>query len=220
MPASETSFSVENLAARWQQRAASLFPEPEAAEAAWQRIQRDYSGVGRHYHALSHLQAMFAVLDTHPETAAAPDPVVLELAVWFHDIVYQPLRSDNESRSADCARQLLQTTTLTASQHTRLNRLIRRTQHHATTEPDDALDTALLLDADLWVLGASPEAYQQYARQIRQEYLIVPGFLYRPGRRKVLQQLLDAPQLYRTGFAREQREAAARENLAAELAEL
>ncbi|WP_400192331.1 hypothetical protein [Hymenobacter sp. B81] len=218
MPIDTPVFAATDLPQRWQQRAAPLFAQPAAAEKVWQQLSRAYSAAGRHYHALPHLRTMFAVLDAHPDPA--PDPAVLELAVWFHDVVYQSLRSDNEARSAEQARQLLQATTLRPDQHQRLGRLIERTQHHGRAEPDDALDTHLLLDADLWVLGAEPTGYQEYARQVRQEYLLVPGLLYRRGRRRVLESLLDAPTLYHTPWAQAQREAPARRNLAAELATL
>ncbi|WP_149867285.1 HD domain-containing protein [Solirubrum puertoriconensis] len=203
-----------SLAARWQQTVAPLLPTA-AGEAAWRYVLGAYAGPDRHYHALAHLATMFAVLDAHPEKAS--DAAVLELAVWFHDAVYDSLRHDNEARSAEAALQYLQGSRLSAEQLARLDYLIRRTQHHARTEPNDGLDTALLLDADLWILGAEPAQYAAYARQVRQEYNLVPKLLYRPGRAKVLRHLLEAPQLYRTRYAQQQRDAAARRNLAAEL---
>ncbi|AYA38372.1 hypothetical protein D3Y59_15755 [Hymenobacter oligotrophus] len=203
-----------SLAARWQQTVAPLLPAA-ASEASWQYVLGAYAGPARHYHALPHLATMFAVLDAHPEKPL--DPAVLELAVWFHDAVYDPLRHDNEARSAEAALQHLQGSGLAAEQLVRLDYLIRRTQHHARTEPNDGSDTALLLDADLWVLGAEPAQYAAYARQVRREYRLVPKLLYRHGRANVLRHLLEAPQLYRTRYAQQQREAAARRNLAAEL---
>ena len=57
-----------------------------------------------------------------------------------------------------------------------------------------------------------------YARHVRHQYRLVPDLLYRPGRRKVLANMLAAPELFRTPAMRAELDAPARRNLAAELA--
>jgi predicted metal-dependent HD superfamily phosphohydrolase len=139
------------------------------------------------------------------------------LAVWFHDAVYNPLKSDNEARSAAQALAFLQASALEPARQQRVAFLIERTQDHTQPQPLDDFDLLHFLDADLSVLGASEADYWTYARQVRREYRLVPDLLYRPGRRKVLAKMLDAPALYRTPAMHHELDTAARRNLQAEL---
>ncbi|AII52490.1 hypothetical protein [Hymenobacter sp. APR13] len=203
------------LATRWHQLTAPLLPDEAARTAMLTQLTKAYEAPGRHYHTLTHIQAL---LDATDQAAAQlQDSVVVQLAVWFHDAVYEALRSDNEAKSAELAREFLTITSLSAERQARVAFLIERTHDHTQPQPPDDPDLLFFLDADLAILGASEARYQEYARQVRQEYRLVPGLLYRRGRRKVLQKLLEAPVLYHTPGFREQLDAAARRNLAQEL---
>lgn len=209
---------LTSLAARWHQLTQPLLPGEATRTAVYAQLAAAHQAPGRHYHTLSHIKAL---LDATDEAAAQlHDPEVVALAVWFHDAVYEPLRSDNEAKSAELARAFLAVTSLPAERQARVAFLIERTHDHTQPQPPDDPDLLFFLDADLGILGASEIRYQEYARQVRQEYRMVPGLLYRRGRRKVLQKLLDAPVLYHTPAFREQLDAAARRNLAQELREL
>ncbi|KAG2497277.1 hypothetical protein HYH03_004861 [Edaphochlamys debaryana] len=82
-------------------------------------------------------------------------------------------------------------------------------------------DAALLLDADLSVLGGDRTAYDTYAAGIRQEYGgLYDTLSYAAGRAAVLQRFLDRPRLYFTAWARARLEGPARANLAREIAAL
>ena len=177
-----------------------------------------YQAPGRHYHTLTHILALLDAADG--AAAQLQDATVVELAVWFHDAVYEPLRSDNEEKSAELAREFLAATSLSAARQERVGFLIERTKDHTLPQPPNDSDLLFFLDADLSILGAPEARYQDYARQVRQEYRMVPGLLYRRGRRKVLQKMLAAPALYRTADYHTRLEAAARRNLQQELREL
>ena len=60
--------------------------------------------------------------------------------MWFHDVVYQPLRPDNEARSTDRARAFLQKTTLEPARQQRVAFLIERTANHTQPQPPDDAD--------------------------------------------------------------------------------
>jgi predicted metal-dependent HD superfamily phosphohydrolase len=94
-------------------------------------------------------------------------------------------------------------------------RLVRLTQAHKF-EPGDR-NAAVLCDADLAILGASPERYRQYAQEVRREYAEIPDEAFRPGRAEILRSLLEEPTLFRTAAARERYEERARANLTAEI---
>jgi predicted metal-dependent HD superfamily phosphohydrolase len=203
------------LAAQWHQLTAPILASETRREATLQQLLAAYTEPGRHYHTLHHIQAL---LDAVQRAAASlHDVPVVQLAVWFHDAVYSPLRSDNETRSAALALKFLAETTLEHSRQQRVALLIERTKDHTQVHPDEDPDLQLFLDADLSILGASEKDYWQYARQVHAEYSVVPDMLYRQGRRNVLEKLLTTPILYRTPPYRDRLDAAARRNLQAEL---
>ena len=206
------------LATRWHQLTAPLLPAESVRTATFEQLSAAYSASGRHYHTLQHVRDLLDLA----ERPAAPlhDPVVVQLATWFHDAVYSYRRSDNEARSARLALKFLDKTNLSAERRQRVAYLIERTQDHTQPLSAPDADLAYFLDIDLHILGAPEADYWQYARQIRQEYRLVPDLLYRPGRRKVLEKLLATPALYRTPALQQRLEAAARRNLRMELADL
>ena len=202
------------LAARWHALTTPLLPDTARREAELVRLAAAYDAPERHYHTLGHIENLLRRAGAH----VLQDPVVVELAIWFHDAVYDPLRSDNEAKSAEWALSFLEETTLEPARRERVADLIRRTQDHTQPQPPADTDLLLFLDADLSILGASEAAYWSYAHQIRREYQAVSDQLYRPGRSKVLAKLLAAPVLFHTPALWEELDAAARRNLQAELA--
>lgn len=193
----------------WRETARAVGMSEADAEAAWHDLARRYGEPRRAYHTLTHIGAMLAVVEEF--AGAASDPLALRLAVWFHDAIYDARRTDNEAESARYARGVLETAALPPSTLDAVERLILATKTHEAA-PDDP-DAALLLDADLAVLGAAPTDYDRYAQAIRKEYDWVPEERYRDGRRKVLESFLERPRLYHTPALFERLEQAARANL-------
>jgi predicted metal-dependent HD superfamily phosphohydrolase len=204
---------MQELAARWQGLTVSLVPDVARREAVFQKLAAAYQAPGRHYHTLQHIENLLNLL----EAAPLQDPVVVQLAVWFHDAVYNALKFDNEARSAAQALAFLKNSTLEPARQQRVAFLIGRTADHTQPQPPDDSDRLYFLDADLSILGADEAAYWAYARQVRQEYRLVPDLLYRSGRRKVLAKMLAAPVLFHMPAMRERYDNAARRNLKAEL---
>ncbi|HEX4612783.1 MAG TPA: hypothetical protein VH092_31600 [Urbifossiella sp.] len=177
-----------------------------------------YSAPDRHYHNLEHLGEMFRVAARL--MSITDDPSVVQLAVWFHDAVYDPRAADNEARSADLATTLLGPVGVPRSELDRVTRLILATAHLADDRPPGDRETTILLDADLAILGAAPERYFRYAGAIRQEYAWVPEPDYRAGRVKVLDRFLARPRIFWTDLAYQEGETQARANMRAERATL
>ena len=177
-----------------------------------------YTAPDRHYHNLDHVADMLGVVSRL--VGPADDPAVLHLAVWFHDAVYDPRAKDNEDRSAELAADLLGPLGVPRADLDRVGRLVRATAHLTGREPAGDRETAVLLDADLAVLGAPPERYRRYAEGIRREYGWVPEADYRAGRARVIDHFLARPRLFRTDRMYAEGEVRARANLGAELAAL
>jgi predicted metal-dependent HD superfamily phosphohydrolase len=186
-------------------------PEPYGRE-----LLRRWSEPQRRYHTPEHLRAVLRHVDELAGHAADPDAV--RLGAWFHDAVYRPDRTENEERSAALAVRALTAAGLPAGRVAEVERLVLLTVTHDPAPGDR--DGEVLCDADLAVLGGSPEAYAAYAAAVRAEYDFVPEPDFRAGRAAVLRQLLALPALYRTPAARERFTAAARTNLTAELKQL
>ncbi|MFJ9769619.1 hypothetical protein ACIRVF_00045 [Kitasatospora sp. NPDC101157] len=179
-------------------------------------LLRRWSEPQRRYHTAEHLRAVLRHIDDLADHAADPDAV--RLAAWFHDAVYRPDRTENEERSAALAVRALTAAGLPAERVAEVERLVLLTVTHDPASGDR--DGEVLCDADLAVLGGTPEAYAAYAAAVREEYAFVPEPDFRAGRAAVLRRLLALPALYRTAAARERFTAAARANLTAELGTL
>lgn len=169
----------------------------------------------RYYHNLNHLDSCIAGLDAH--RGMADDGPSIEAALWFHDAVYDPRAPDNEIRSAALAGEVLKRANVSPGRVDRIEKLILATRTH---ESDGSADTALLLDLDLAILGASPESYTRYAEAIRQEYAWVAEAEYRHKRVAVLERFLNRTALFLTPAFHQRYETQARQNLAAEIASL
>lgn len=186
----------------------------DAAEAAWRALDAGYGEAGRHYHDWRHIADL---LEGHDAVRALPDFAgldhdAIDLAIFFHDAVYDTARTDNEARSA--ALLLIHAGPAAESGPIRAAAaMIRATAAHA---PSDDAATRLMLDLDLAVLGAPRPVYEAYAAAIRREYAAVPDVAWRFGRAGVLDRFLARPNLYQTGPFRDRSETAARANLAAE----
>jgi predicted metal-dependent HD superfamily phosphohydrolase len=189
-----------------------------AAEAmpVFRVLAQAYQSVGRYYHTLEHLEEMLRVAGRL--MAITDDPRALQLAIWFHDAVYDPRGTDNEARSADLAVSLLGPIGVPRSDLDIVARLIHATAHIAYPQPPVDRETAILLDADLAILGSPPERYDRYAADIRKEYAWVPENDYRKARAKVLEHFLGRPRLFWNDSLHADCDGLARRNLQRELA--
>ncbi len=176
-----------------------------------------YAEPHRRYHTLAHVEDCLARLG-EVEGLSAAERRVLELAVWWHDAVYDPTRSDNEERSAELAERDLVALGEPEEVRAEVARLVRLTKGHEV-EADDRLG-AVLVSIDLSILGAAPDDYDRYAAQVREEYGFVPDDAFRAGRAAVLRRFLDAGAIYPDAAFGARHEAPARANIARELAAL
>lgn len=176
--------------------------------AAWSEPQRRYH-TGRH---LSDCLALF-----ESTMHLVEHPAEIEIALWFHDAVYDLKAKNNEARSAGWADQALSEAAVASDTRVRVHDLIMATCHAA--QPNSA-DAQLLVDIDLSILGADPERFDEYEVQVRQEYAWVPRPLFRRKRREILMGFLARPTIYGTPWFQERFEAAARANLQRSVARL
>ena len=193
----------------WQELGASA-----SSDELFHRLVECYSESHRRYHTTQHLEECFAHLEhvrSLPERASE-----VELALWFHDAIYNTHNSDNEERSAVWASESVLAAG-TPEQATLIHGLVLATKHSAVPAGRDAM---VLVDIDLGILGADIARFEEYELQVRDEYSWVPGPLYRRGRRKILAEFAEREWIYSTDYFRTAYEERARENIARSLARL
>jgi predicted metal-dependent HD superfamily phosphohydrolase len=200
------------LRSTWQQVAGG--DHPELLDHLLARHREPH----RRYHTATHVMWVLRHID-HIVAAGVPDEVDLgavRLAALWHDAVYVPTRSDNEAVSAQLAVDAAGVLGWPTDRAQVVRRLVLATAGHSPTAPDEAV----LVDADLAILGAEPKDYAAYVQGVRVEYAHVSDADWRVGRTAVLQRFIDAPTLFHTEVFQRERGARARANLAAELASL
>lgn len=196
-----TSTRLEQL---WTPYAGDTAP----ARAEWAALIERWSEPQRAYHTLEHLLLMLELLAANGASAE------IMLAAWYHDAVYDPRSSSNEADSAALAAAALPGLGL-GHLAERVSELVLRTTAHDGDDLDE--QTALLLDADLAILGQPPALYLRYVEGVRREYAHVPDDEFRAARGAILAGFLGRERIYRTpAFTGLER--AARANIAAELA--
>ncbi|WP_435949604.1 HD domain-containing protein [Psychrobacter sp. DM8] len=186
---------------------------PDTALILWHDIATHYSEPARAYHTLEHLTQLFSQFDKIQSQLTQPD--IVALAIYYHDIIYDPKRAGNESKSAKFAQEKL-SPYLDIAQCARIYALIMMTADHKIAGTENRLDAAYMLDMDLSILGAPWVEYEHYTQAVRKEYAHVTQEQYRIGRTKVLEGLLTHPKLYLTEHYH-QLESQARENISREI---
>jgi predicted metal-dependent HD superfamily phosphohydrolase len=186
----------------------TLAPEVERVLAA------AYAEPHRAYHTGTHIHEVLHWYDTVWDEVGWREPVEVYLAIVFHDVIYDPTRTDNEQRSADLARQLAGASTRTAE-------LIVLTASHGKLDPATVdHDAAHFLDADTAILGASAAVFDDYDAAIAVEYQHVPPPAYRAGRRAFLASMLARPRIFFSELFHARLDRSARDNLARAIARL
>lgn len=184
-------------------------------EDAFIALEQQYAAPGRHYHTLSHLDAVLASFDQLRHLATNPD--VVELALWLHDVVWEPMAPDNEQRSIEWAQAHLPLAALPPDLLPPVAALILETRHQSA--PSVTPDAAVVRDADLSILAADRKTYDTYEHAIRAEYAMVPEDQFRAGRIRILADFAARRPLFFTTVMRP-REPQARANLERALASL
>lgn len=186
-------------------------------KALWQDIAVRYNATQRAYHSLQHIQQLFSQFEQIKHQLH--EPHIIALALYYHDVIYDPRRSDNELKSAEYMVEALRCY-LSDEQCTTIYTLIMMTATHELLEwldKDTISDAAYLLDMDLSILGTPWSEYEIYAQAVRQEYRHIANEDYRTGRITVLQKLLAHPVLYLTAYYHNQFEVQARDNIKREI---
>jgi predicted metal-dependent HD superfamily phosphohydrolase len=178
----------------------------------WTEIEKNYSSKKRHYHTLHHLDNLLTQLTEVKNEIQNWNSILFTL--YYHDIVYNSLKSDNEEKSAELAEKRLKQISVSLDTIELCKNQILATKSHIKSTDSD---TNYFTDADLSILGQNWETYSLYYKNVRKEYSIYPYLVYNPGRKKVLKHFLSMDRIYKTDFFYKKFERQAKQNIQKEI---
>lgn len=167
-----------------------------------------YRDEARAYHNLDHVAQCLREFDSLRPLAENPHAV--ELAIWFHDAVYDSRAKDNEEQSAQLAAASLAKMGLAGELPRAVQALILLTRHDRA--PATA-DERIIIDVDLSILGQPPDVFDRYESGVREEYAWLADDEFWPKRRDFLKTFLARERIYHTEPCARKYERRARENL-------
>ena len=179
----------------------------EGAGAVFDELDALYREPHRRYHTAAHVVHCLHCFDLAADRMDEPDAV--EMALWFHDAIYDVPTDENEPRSAE----------LFAARaggrgeerfRSKVHRLIMVTTHSG---PPATLDESFIVDIDLSSFGLPWEEFLRDSLAVREEFPHVPDAEFYPRQRKFVESLAARPAFYFTELFRDRHEARARENI-------
>jgi predicted metal-dependent HD superfamily phosphohydrolase len=208
--------SVEELLRSSFRQLAHQLGGNEATAQKWTNaLITQHSESPRRYHTIEHVHSMLTCLEQ--TQSQIKHEMIVKLAIFFHDWIYDPKAKDNELQSIECFKSFSEEIKLSPSITTTVAAYIECTIQHRMSHEHESSDLALFLDFDLEVLSRPGAEYVLYAQQIRQEYSHVNEKDYCAGRIKVLKSFLDRERLYFSDAFYKEREETARENIRTEI---
>ncbi|MFW9972282.1 MAG: hypothetical protein ACFFDF_19005 [Candidatus Odinarchaeota archaeon] len=215
----------------WKDLVSKYSNDLDFIEKLYKIIEKRYISSNRAYHNLDHINLLLSEVKRFKNRIDDYDSVLF--AIWFHDIIYNPQRENNEERSAKYAKRFLVKINYEKTRIQKVQDLIEkldgewirkgekefilRTKDHSIRNGTEDKDIKLFLDLDLLILGMKREEFIKYAKNIRKEYEFVPDDIYNKERKKILNKYLNSQFIYKTKKFRELYEKQARRNIKFEI---
>lgn len=194
------------------QRCVPSPPSPDAG-TVYAELRQLYDAPFRKYHNLHHIQDCLRLCDEVSELLVDRDAV--ELALWFHDAVYDTGASTNELRSAELFLSLSPGAPFLF--RAKICDHILATRHAATVRDPDR---RFLVDIDLSGFGAPWEEFMRNGALLRTECSGHDDVKYHCGQVAFLSRLQQRTHFFATEYFRARFETNARDNLRRVLADL
>ena len=204
------------LRSQWEDLISSYTSDTRIKADSFQVLKEKYSETSRFYHNLSHVKALLNLFEFLRNKIQ--DHNAIRFAIWFHDVIYDTKRSDNEEESAELASESLAELNVNPETINFVRELILATKNH--DGKNLSYDAKLFLDMDLAILGTSEEVYQEYSTAIREEYSWASESMYRNGRKEILKSFIRRGRIYLTNEMEVRYEGRARENINNEIKSL
>lgn len=159
-------------------------------------LVRQYAEPHRHYHTLNHIQHCLSEFNSALASGFI-GPAWIRCAIWFHDAVYILGNSDNEHSSAEFARRVLTSAKVHHQDIHLITGLIIDTKHSRRSSGPYG---DMVRDLDLSILGQAEEVFDEYERQIVQEWVphIVSPEFFCSKRAEILKGFLAKKRIFST----------------------
>ncbi|MDX1685738.1 MAG: hypothetical protein R3275_10920 [Saprospiraceae bacterium] len=192
----------------WQDLASQYTDDLNWIQQLWEEIVAYYSRPDRHYHNLSHLEYLLGWYEKLRNKLTDPEAFIF--AIFYHDIIYDVCRDDNEDRSADLAEKRMTQLNVPQSTIDLCRDHIMATQGHLPTSDPD---TNYFIDIDISVLGEDPELFLKYSQQIRLEHSHRDDEEFWKARKVFFESYLNRDHIFATEEFRKSHEDQARRNM-------
>ena len=179
----------------------------DESAAIHQQLIAFYSEPQRFYHTLTHIEHCLSLIDKISSELQSPE--ALELAIWYHDVIYEPGAIDNEQLSADL---------FMANTDGNFDDTLRDTvyQHIMATVHDGAeikhADTKYMLDIDLSSFGRPWAEFIQDSHNLRLELEDWPDDVFYQRQKYFQDKLFGQPRFFKSDYFYDNYEAQARQN--------
>ena len=206
-PPTETLTQLSRFQSLWQRNLVAGANDDSAA--IYQRLLAGYQDANRHYHTMHHIDHCLGMFEQCKSLLHNPDAV--ELAIWFHDVILESGRRDNEARSAQLYLELS-----AGVQPEEMRQLVGRlimAPLHDGVSLDDA-DSIYMVDIDLTSFGLPWQEFLRDSLDLRAENLHLCDADYHLNQTGFQRSLLARPRFYLSDFFFERMEKQARANLA------
>lgn len=203
---------MDKLKKQWYQLVSNYSSDQETIKELWEELKASYSETNRYYHNLDHLTFILEKAGAFRKEIKDYDTFLF--SIFYHDIIYDINRQDNEYQSSIKAMESLKKLNVPEPMISKCMQQILATMDHAKRDDPD-LD--LFTDVDLAVLGEEWKVYEAYKNKIRAEYGAYPDDIYNSGRLVVLKRFLNMEKIFKTPEFYQSHEKSARENLQKEM---
>lgn len=169
--------------------------DPLIVSECWEEIESGYAKPQRFYHNITHITALLNQLEIY--RSEIEDPILVQYAIFYHDIVYVSGRKDNEVLSAQLSEKALIKLSKEDALIQKVKEFILATANHFSVKSSNK-DLLFFLDFDLSILSADLPEYKTYSENIRKEFNLVPSTLFNMGRLQFLNSLLSQQHIFFT----------------------
>lgn len=168
----------------------------------------------RRYHTPAHIDYCLAQLDLAKHLMG--DANAVEMAIWFHDVIYNPSASDNERQSAERFIEFAEGCLDPVCVDRVRNLILATIPGRSPRDPDEKF----VVDIDLTSFALPWPQFKRDCRALREEFAHLTDRSFYAEQLKFHQSLLARPTLYSTLFFHERLERTAVENIRRYMEEL